>query len=71
MKNLLEEKKIMVVNELIKTLGHKNQSDIEASLNAKAILIDLIETEKTFEIFMNNDAHMIATMVELAADPSN
>jgi hypothetical protein len=71
MKNLLEEKKIMVVNELIKTLGHKNQNDIEASLNAKAILIDLIETEKTFEIFMNNDAHMIATMVELAADPSN
>ena len=71
MKNLLEEKKIMVVNELIKTLGHKNQNDIEASLNAKAVLIDLIETEKTFEIFMNNDAHMIATMVELAADPSN
>ena len=71
MKNLLEEKKIMVVNELIKTLGHKNQNDMEASLNAKAILIDLIETEKTFEIFMNNDAQMIATMVELAADPSN
>jgi hypothetical protein len=71
MKNLLEEKKIMVVNELIKTLGHKNQNDMEASLNAKAILIDLIETEKTFEIFMNNDAQIIATMVELAADPSN
>ena len=71
MKNLLEEKKLMVVNELIKTLGHKNQSDMEASLNAKAILIDLIETEKTFEIFMNNDAQMISKMVELAADPSN
>jgi len=34
MKNLLEEKKIMVVNELIKTLGHKNQNDIEASLKS-------------------------------------
>ena len=71
MKKLLEEKKLMVVQELIKTLGHKNTSDMEASLNAKAILIDLIETEKTFEIFMNNDAQMISNMVELAADPSN
>ena len=71
MRNLLEQKKIMVVRELINTLGHKNRDDVEASLNAKAVLIDLIETEKTFELFMNDDAAMISQMVELAADPSN
>jgi hypothetical protein len=71
MKKLLEEKKIMVVKELIKTMSHKNRDDTEASLNARSVLIDLIETEKTFEIFMNNDASLISQMVELASDPSN
>jgi hypothetical protein len=71
MKKLLEEKKIMVVKELIKTMSHKNRDDTEASLNARSVLIDLIETEKTFEIFMNNDAALIAQIVELASDPSN
>ena len=71
MKTLLEQKKIMVVRELISTLSHKNRDDVEASLNAKSVLIDLIETEKTFEIFMQNEAAMVHQMVELAADPSN
>lgn len=71
MKKLLEEKKIMVVKELIKTMSHKNRDDAEASLNARSVLIDLIETEKTFEIFMNNDAALVNQMVELASDPSN
>ena len=71
MKKLLEEKKVMVVRELINTLSHKNRDNMEASLNAKSVLIDLIETEKTFEIFMQNEAAMISHMVELAADPSN
>ena len=61
----------MVVKELIKTMSHKNRDDTEASLNAKTVLIDLIETEKTFEIFMENDAELVSKMVELAADPSN
>jgi hypothetical protein len=71
MKTLLETKKIMVVKELIKTLSHKNRDDQEASLNARSVLIDLIETEKTFEIFMQNNADLVNQMVELAADPSN
>jgi len=71
MKTLLEQKKILVVSELIKTLSHKNRDDQEASLNARSVLIDLIETEKTFEIFMKNEAQLVSTMVELAADPSN
>lgn len=71
MKTLLETKKIMVVKELIKTLSHKNRDDQEASLNARSVLIDLIETEKTFEIFMQNNADLVNQMVVLAADPSN
>jgi len=71
MKKLLEEKKIMVVKELIQTMSHKNRDDTEASLNARSVLIDLVETEKTFEIFMNNDAALVHQMVELASDPSN
>ena len=71
MKTLLETKKIMVVKELIKTLSHKNRDDQEASLIARSVLIDLIETEKTFEIFMQNNADLVNQMVELAADPSN
>ena len=71
MKTLLETKKIMVDKELIKTLSHKNRDDQEASLNARSVLIDLIETEKTFEIFMQNNADLVNQMVELAADPSN
>lgn len=59
MKTLLETKKIMVVKELIKTLSHKNRDDQEASLNARSVLIDLIETEKTFEIFMQNNADLV------------
>ncbi len=46
----------MVVDNLIGTLSHRNRDDIEASLNAKAVLIDLIETEKTFELFMETIA---------------
>ena len=52
-------------------MSHKNRDDTEASLNAKTVLIDLIETEKTFEIFMENDAELVSNIVELAVDPSN
>lgn len=61
----------MVVDNLIGTLSHRNRDDIEASLNAKAVLIDLIETEKTFELFMDNDCSKVKKMIELALDPSN
>ena len=44
----------MVVKELLVTLSHKNRNDIEKSLNSSSVLIELIETDKTFQIFNNN-----------------
>ena len=61
----------MVISSLINVLGHKNQSSIEDSLNATQILIEMIELEKTFEIFMMNQAAMVGTIIELAIDCSN
>lgn len=71
MKKILAEKKSMVINELISKLGHKNRDDIESSLNAKSVIIDLIETEKTFDLFLENDCEMVNKLFELAIDPSN
>jgi hypothetical protein len=45
---VLEKKKRFVIRELIMTLGITNYKDIEASLNASSVLIEMIETEKTF-----------------------
>ena len=59
MKDMLEKKKVMVIKELIKILSHINSKDQEASLNARAVLIELIETEKTFELFMMNEAELV------------
>ena len=56
---------------MISTLSHKNRENIEASLNASSVLIELVELEKTFEIFMDNDAELIGQIMELAVDPSN
>lgn len=44
---------------------------MEASLNASSVLIELVELEKTFEIFMDNNAELIGKIMELAVDPSN
>tara|TARA_B110000285_G_scaffold225451_1_gene283723 strand:- start:1592 stop:1750 length:159 start_codon:yes stop_codon:yes gene_type:complete len=44
---------------------------MESSLNAKSVLIDLIETEKTYELFLENNCEKIAKLFELALDPSN
>lgn len=71
MKKVLASKKLMVIDELIMTLSHKNRDDMEASLNAKSVLIDLIETEKTFELFIENDCAHVAKLIDLAIDPSN
>ena len=68
---MLEKKKRYVVKELIMTLSHKNHKDIEASLNASAVLIDLVETEKTFGLFMVEEAELTKLMLTLAIDPSN
>lgn len=61
----------MVINGLIGTLGYRNRGDIEDSLNSTQILIEMVELEKTFEIFMTNGAEKVGTIIELAVDCSN
>ena len=68
---LLEQKKRFVIRELIMVMSHKNYKDCEASLNASSVLIELIETEKTFQIFMNQEGELARLMLTLAVDPSN
>ena len=66
----LNEKKLFVTNKLISALGHKNR-DIEASLNACAVLIELVESEKTLEIFFEDEGRLVGHMFDLGIDPSN
>jgi hypothetical protein len=47
----LREKKMFVITQLISSLSHINR-EMEASLNAQDVLIELVETEKTLEIFL-------------------
>ena len=68
---VLRDKKHMVVNGLIGTLSYRNRGNMEDSLNATQILIELIELEKTFEIFMVNGAEKVGQIMELAVDCSN
>lgn len=44
---------------------------MEAALSASQILIDLVEIEKTIEIFFTNDAKYLQQMINLAADCEN
>jgi hypothetical protein len=68
---MLNNKKNMVVDELIKQLGHKNRDDIDTSLNACNILIDLAELDKTKELFFDRNADRIGKIIDLALDPQN
>ena len=61
----------MVIDGLLGTLSYKNQSNLEDSINATEILIELVEIEKTFEIFMMNKAEKVGMIMELAVDCSN
>lgn len=71
MYKILQDKKHMVINELIGILGHRNRDNLEDSLNAVSILVEMVELEKTFEIFMMNGAEKVGTIMELAVDPTN
>ena len=71
MYRVLQEKKHMVVNNLIGVLSYRNRDNLEDSLNATQILIEMVELEKTFEIFMMNGAETVGTIIELAVDCSN
>ncbi len=52
-------------------MSHSNRDDLEASLNASTVLIDLIEIEKQFDMFFENDGSLINLIIELAIDPTN
>jgi hypothetical protein len=71
MVKVLASKKEMVITNLVNMLDHRNKSDIEISLNSSVVLVELIEIEKTFEIFFKNNAKLISRIIELAVDPSN
>lgn len=76
MKDVLGRKRREVLSQLIEAMGHSNRDDMEASLNASTLLIDLIDQESrgvasTMEIFMENDGESIGRIIELAVDPSN
>lgn len=68
---VLQQKKVMVIDGLLGTLSYKNQNNLEDSINATEILIELVEIEKTFEIFMMNKAEKVGMIMELAVDCSN
>ena len=65
------QKKMFVIKDLVTSLSHKNKDNTEAAMNASAVLIELIENEKTMELFLEKDAELVGTMMELATDPSN
>lgn len=71
MYRILQRKKVMVVDGLLSTLSYKNRSNLDDSINATEILIELVEIEKTFDIFMMNKADKVGTIMELAVDCSN
>ncbi len=48
---VLQEKKEMVIRQLVDLLDHRNRHDIEIALNSSVVLVELIEIEKTFELF--------------------
>ena len=48
-----------------------NRDDIDTSLNACNILIDLAELDKTKELFFDNNAQRIGKIIDLAIDPQN
>jgi hypothetical protein len=60
MKSVLERKRRELLVQLIEAMSHSNRDDMEASLNASTLLIDLIDQESrgvatTMEIFMANE----------------
>lgn len=71
MVRVLAQKKEMVISHLINMLDHRNKTDIEKALNSSVVLVELIEIEKTFELFFNNNAKFLSRLIELTLDPSN
>ena len=67
----LQEKKESVLVKLVKNLSHINSSNIEDSLNSMSVLIELIEIERSFELFFDNNSAILRRIMELSIDPSN
>lgn len=71
MVKVLKTKKTAVVTQLVSMLDHRAKKDTESALNTSSVLIELVEIEKTFELFFANDALLLSKVLQLALDPSN
>jgi hypothetical protein len=71
MQAVLKFKQFMVISKLLGSLSQTNFNDIEKSLNAMTVIIELIEIPTTLDLFFVNDGKMISKMMELAIDPTN
>ena len=56
---------------MVDQLSHRAAPDDEAALSAQQILIEMIETEKTCELFFENNAEILGRIMDLAVDCSN
>jgi hypothetical protein len=50
----------MVIRELVGMLGHRHKDNTELALNSSTVLMELIEIDKTFELFFKDDGSIIA-----------
>lgn len=67
----LQEKKELVLTLLIKNLSHTNTNNVEDSLNSMTVLTELIETERSLDLFFQNDAKFLRRLFDLSVDPMN
>lgn len=76
MKAVLQAKRREVVNKLVEAMSHSNRDDMEASLNASTLLIDLVDQENrggssALDIFIEDDGKIVGRIIDLANDPAN
>lgn len=76
MKAVLQAKRREVVNKLVEAMSHSNRDDMEASLNASTLLIDLVDQENrggssALDIFIEDDGKIVGRIIYLANDPAN
>lgn len=69
--NRLQQKKELVIGKLLKKLSHSNSSNMEEALNSSIVMIELIETERSFELLFQNNCKFLRQIVDLAVDPTN
>lgn len=60
-----------MIGKLIRNLSHRNLGNMEESLNSTAVLIELVEIERSFELLFMNNAKFLRKLIGLSIDPSN